>query len=926
MAESAYQDLLKDTSESKENGNYFLVTITDLNPNTTYPIQFRWIYKDKRPNQNWSAVKLITTPGESEPNTPSFNSSNVDTTQPEKIIITWNGQSDDSDVLSNYDRVDVYIDGLPFDGTKAAYSFKAPGTAIIPAPAGTYQIVLYAVSKTGKLSPVSAAVTKSVSAIGEVVEAPTNPSGFSSRRILAGIEVSWAGTYANGTFTGFEAIKIYAGTSASATSGTYTEVGVLTGNNVKNTIVVPVDGTYVAYGQAVYIHAAAVNKNGTVGTIQANVTNQPLGPGKATDADINDGAVVISKLASDVLTVGNLKAGDINSTSYIRAGTANSARVEISSSTVGSVLPGLTVYSSDGTQMLRAPLSGGLTINGGGTFTGDLSAGSGNSIFKSDSNGIYLGNASYSSAPFSVSRNGIIKAQSGTIGGWTLGSTYLQGNNLKLDTSGIVVGSTSSSYFDISPTSLTHRNANGTASGKFTLTLGPSPQLTIDGTITVGGSSVATQSQLDGYATDGDLSTGLGTKISNGGAAADVNSNTTTISGGKIRTGSIESTTYSAPGGFPSSAPFSQNGMSIVLDNQGSIISKSFVIDSSGNAFFKGDITGASGTFSGAVNIGAQGTNRYFASSYTRSIGANAQTWPTGTGVSLNFVGVNGIAFQNQATSGWATSCYPFLDAGANNAILSNDGSTYVPGTYYGNMDLGVSALRWRRLRIFDTSYFGQAKTDTSGNSYTIDENGDAVLNGYGIVGGYGVTSSWAPRTNAGQTLGTSTQRWGQIYSNSSTILTSDQRLKTNIQISELGLDFINKLNPVSYKWIVGDVKEIQELVEDEWTGPGEKIRATYKTVSKVIGLDENGKEIVETETRPGVRTHYGLIAQQVKEVLDEIAPGKDFAGWVKQDINDPDSLESLRYDQFISPIIKSIQEISTKLNFIQQRLDAIGA
>jgi hypothetical protein len=42
----AYEDLLKDTSESKDDGNYFLVTITDLDLSTQYPIQFRWKKKN----------------------------------------------------------------------------------------------------------------------------------------------------------------------------------------------------------------------------------------------------------------------------------------------------------------------------------------------------------------------------------------------------------------------------------------------------------------------------------------------------------------------------------------------------------------------------------------------------------------------------------------------------------------------------------------------------------------------------------------------------------------------------------------------------------------------------------------------------------------------------------------------------------------
>ncbi len=72
-----------------------------------------------------------------------------------------------------------------------------------------------------------------------------------------------------------------------------------------------------------------------------------------------------------------------------------------------------------------------LTINGGGTFSGTLSAatgsftgsiaiGAGDSIFKADSNGIYLGDADFADAEFSVTPAGVLKSTSGTIGGWTL--------------------------------------------------------------------------------------------------------------------------------------------------------------------------------------------------------------------------------------------------------------------------------------------------------------------------------------------------------------------------------------------------------------------------------------------------------------------------------------------------------------------------
>jgi len=71
-----------------------------------------------------------------------------------------------------------------------------------------------------------------------------------------------------------------------------------------------------------------------------------------------------------------------------------------------------------------------LSINGGGTFTGALSGGtisigSGNNIFKADSNGIYLGDATFALAEFRVTPAGEMTATSGYIAGWTIGTNAL---------------------------------------------------------------------------------------------------------------------------------------------------------------------------------------------------------------------------------------------------------------------------------------------------------------------------------------------------------------------------------------------------------------------------------------------------------------------------------------------------------------------
>lgn len=115
----------------------------------------------------------------------------------------------------------------------------------------------------------------------------------------------------------------------------------------------------------------------------------------------------------------------------------------------------------------------------------------------------------------------------------------------------------------------------------------------------------------------------------------------------------------------------------------------------------------------------------------------------------------------------------------------------------------------------------------------------------------------------------------------------SDVREKTNIQESNLGLDFIKLLNPVSYKWIVGQ----NEVTEDGTIVP-----------------------------RPGIREHYGFIAQEVKEALDTVGV-EDAAFWQLSNKEDPDSKQSLSLMELISPLVKAVQELSAKVEALEAQI-----
>ena len=49
-----------------------------------------------------------------------------------------------------------------------------------------------------------------------------------------------------------------------------------------------------------------------------------------------------------------------------------------------------------------------------------------------------------------------------------------------------------------------------------------------------------------------------------------------------------------------------------------------------------------------------------------------------------------------------------------------------------------------------------------------------------------------------------------------------------------------------------------------------------------------------------------------------------DFGGWKIQDTTDANSTQFLAYEEFISPMIKAIQELSAKVDALEQRVQQL--
>lgn len=180
---------------------------------------------------------------------------------------------------------------------------------------------------------------------------------------------------------------------------------------------------------------------------------------------------------------------------------------------------------------------------------------------------------------------------------------------------------------------------------------------------------------------------------------------------------------------------------------------------------------------------------------------------------------------------------------------------------------------------------------------------------GYELGRFEGSTGHFKPGFNNAHDLGTDplyspaagidTSRWknifaqGAVYAAGGFVALSDKRTKIDIKNSALGTEFIKSLKPVSYKW---------------------------KNVDNKTTIDKNG--IQKTEIIPGKRDHWGFIAQDVKKASDKA--GVEFAGWILADKNNPDSQQGLRYDEFIAPIVKALQEALERIDTLEDELDKL--
>jgi trimeric autotransporter adhesin len=298
---------------------------------------------------------------------------------------------------------------------------------------------------------------------------------------------------------------------------------------------------------------------------------------------------------------------------------------------------------------------------------------------------------------------------------------------------------------------------------------------------------------------------------------------------------------------------------------------------------------------------GNSNTSMGFNSLYTNSTGSGNTAIGT-TSLFSNTWGVSNSA--NGISSLYSNTSGGYNTANGAYSLYSNTNGKY-------NTAIGFFALQLNNIADANTAVGESAlanKTDGDGNTAVGRQAFYLLANGnnntaLGCMAGYSTPNTLNNVTLLGFNAGFITTPDNHInIGNTSNVwiggqvnwgVYSDKRIKKDIQQNVPGLSFIMKLNPVTYRL---DIHKQNEMV--------------YKRGSDTLSWPS--KYEIETITQTG------FIAQEVEQAAKET--NYDFSGVIAP--KSEEGLYSIRYAEFVVPLVKAIQEQQTIIDDQNKKID----
>lgn len=320
----------------------------------------------------------------------------------------------------------------------------------------------------------------------------------------------------------------------------------------------------------------------------------------------------------------------------------------------------------------------------------------------------------------------------------------------------------------------------------------------------------------------------------------------------------------------------------------------------SNNSFFgyfagKGATTGSGNVFMGSYS-GYTNTTGFD----DVAVGGNAlYTNTTGqynVAIGKSSLYLNTTGYHNAAAG--QSALYSNTTGDANVAIGSN--SLYTNTTANNNTACGYSALRYVSTSGDNTAMGFEALTNTTAASNTGLGYAAGYTNTSGTSNtflGRGADANAATYTNStalGKTAIVTASNMVRIGNSSVTVVegpvaytVSDGRFKTNVTENVKGLEFINKLRPVTYNM---DTKAL-----DDFNIQG--MSDSAKTIHQA------GMDFLPSQTI----VHAGFIAQEVELAAQSVG----FTSSIVKTPSNANDNYSLAYQELVVPLVKAVQELS---------------
>jgi hypothetical protein len=295
------------------------------------------------------------------------------------------------------------------------------------------------------------------------------------------------------------------------------------------------------------------------------------------------------------------------------------------------------------------------------------------------------------------------------------------------------------------------------------------------------------------------------------------------------------------------------------------------------------------------------------------------------TGINNTASGVNALFSNTTGNNNTANGVNALLSntTGFNNTAYGQSSLLYnLSGLY--NAAVGMESLRNNTTGSNNTAVGNSALfSNTTGNVNTALGFGalSILTVGSNVTGlGNGAQATAPNQVQLGDSA-TTTYAYGAVQDR------SDIRDKADVRDTTLGLEFVNALRPVDFKWDIREdyrpeapesVAKPAELKEDATEEEKAKYAQELSAYEAYVVIKDKWLEdvklanITHDGSKKRSRFHHGLIAQEVKAVLD--AKGIDFGGFQDHSVKGGDDVLSIGYEELIAPMLKAIQELSAEV------------